>query len=305
MPHKHKRPRSLSPSTRDLPPTTLAKPLPAHTKSTSIFTTTLDKKRKFEERKERKTKKRRKVGISGEGNLGEYKEDDMPRAFRRLMAFQRGEKMRSGLDDGERRSKKQKTTASNTADDAQTDHKPAAAPPESVPTRTSTPTILPGESLSTFSSRVDQSLPLSNVPTHKSRLTQIKGLEKIKQPLTKHNKRLARMQKDWREQDRRARERRLDKEDDEMERREEDEVLWLGAGVDPNTTGRGRKKGKGGKKGDGVDDADPWKVLEKKRRMEGVERKGLGDVVQAPPVLKPVKNIFKDRGIDRSFGITV
>lgn len=99
------------------------------------------------------------------------------------------------------------------------------------------PKIMPGERLSDFSLRVDQSLPLTGVPKHKTRET-VAGLN-IKTPLTKHNKRLARMQRDWRTQEEKIRDREEEAEDDLAERKEEDGLLWLGV-----EAGQMRGKGK-------------------------------------------------------------
>lgn len=123
------------------------------------------------------------------------------------------------------------------------------------------PKIMPGERLSDFSLRVDQSLPLTGVPKHKTRET-VAGLN-IKTPLTKHNKRLARMQRDWRTQEEKIRDREEEAEDDLAERKEEDGLLWLGV-----EAGQMRGKGKNKKKQDKEDEADPWKVLERKRREQ-------------------------------------
>jgi hypothetical protein len=77
-----------------------------------------------------------------------------------------------------------------------------------------------------------------------------------------------------------------EEEDDELaDKREEDALLWLSGGFD----GPGRKKRD-------KDDADPWKQLERKRREEGETKpRSLQDVVLAPPVLKPLKAIFKEK----------
>ena len=119
------------------------------------------------------------------------------------------------------------------------------------------------------------------------------------------------MQRDWRTQEAKIRDRKEDEEDDLAEKREEDGLLWLGVEAAGKSGGKGKKK----KKRDKEDEADPWKVLERKRREQERERadadknnggRGFGvggtgqsrglsarDTVQAPPVLKPVKNIFK------------
>lgn len=284
-----------------------------HQKSESIFTWDKERKEKLAEKQQLRKKKRSK---SGKGV-----EDDTPKAFARLMAFQKeGKRIRSGLDDGVREKKVKKSGPNKkdaTAQKARQDHGEESSMQNEADTATDTaaaavtshliPKILPGERLSDFSLRVDQSLPLTSVPKHKTRET-VPGLN-IKTPLTKHNKRLARMQRDWRTQEEKIRDREEEAEDDLAEKKEEDGLLWLGV-----EAGRMRGKGKKKKKQDKEDEADPWKVLERKRReqeREEGEKSGTGagfgggrtaqtrglnarDNVQAPPVLKPVKNIFKE-----------
>lgn len=279
---------TLNPSSFDLPPSSRARTLSVHQKSETIFESTKDKKSKRDAKKASK-----KAGVK----------DDTPKSFARLMAFQQqGKRLPSGLDDGtvkttnNKRNKKSNlksnttetrpdnaTTTNFTANDGDTD-------------KNATLQILPGERLSEFAARVDQSLPLTSVPRHQTRIDKIPGLEKIKTPLTKHNKRLARLQREWRltEAKRIAA---LEEEDDDLaDKREEDNLLWLGAGVDRDNTLEGGKRKKKKKKSHDADDVDPWKQLEKKRREEGeLGQKNLQDVVLAPPVLKSVKNIFKDK----------
>jgi hypothetical protein len=299
MPHKHKRKRDVSPSSHDLPPTSRARPLSIHKKSDPIFTADIDKRRKFEARKQRKEQKKG----------SEYKSDDTPKAFKRLMAFQEGKKTRNGLDDGmSTSSKKRKRTteaamearaskpgsASNGAPE-RTENKPE--PTEADPPAT-TLKIQPSESLSSFALRVDQSLPLTSLPKHNQKAQPVtdangKPLPGLKPYLTKHNKRLARMQKEWRATEQRLRAKEEEQAEELADQKEEDSLLWLGAGVDPSNPKGRKKRGRGRD----VDDVDPWKVLEKKRREEGsLKQKGLQDVVSAPPVLKPLKNIFKEKG---------
>ncbi|OCT45223.1 putative urease accessory protein [Cladophialophora carrionii] len=300
MPHKHKRKRDDDASNYDLPPTQRAKTLAVHQKADPIFTSDIERKRRRGERKQKK-----------EHQKNQYREDDTPKAFKRLLAFQDGKRIRSGLDDGTAPSKKRRkgdAKSNSTSTSEPTSIAPAQfsagghAGPKSndgaalAADRAPSLKIKPNESLSSFSARVDQSLPLTSVAKHKTKLAQIAGLEKIKTPLSKHNKRLARMQKEWRntEQKLKAKEEELD--DELADKREEDHLVWLGAGVDPsNPLGKKRRKKGAGKD---VDDADPWKILEKKRREEGeLRQRSLQDVVTAPPVLKPLKNIFKDKSL--------
>ncbi|KIW64630.1 hypothetical protein PV04_09553 [Phialophora macrospora] len=291
MPHKHKHKRDGDdPSNYDLPPTHRAKTLAVHKKTDPIFTSDIEKKQKREARKQKREQQQSK----------QYRDDDTPKAFKRLLAFQDGKRIRSGLDDGKAAPSKKRrkvdsdsTSTLNVKPNDETTLSTSTA--ASAPPATTSLKIKPHESLSSFSARVDQSLPLSSVPRHKTKLAQIAGLEKVKTPLTKHNKRLARMQKEWRNTEQKLKAKEEEVADERADKREEDQLVWLGAGVDPsNPTGKKKRK-RGGKD---VEDVDPWKVLEKKRREEGeLRQRSLQDVVTAPPVLKPLKNIFKDKSL--------
>jgi hypothetical protein len=281
-----------------------------HQKSESIFTSDKERKDKLAEKQQQRRRKRNK---SGKGI-----EDDTPKAFARLMAFQNeGKRIPNGLDDGLKQKKgkgsQKKTKTSNPDSNSSKTQQGQAQSAESsiqpgssiTTTVAPMPKILPGERLSDFSLRVDQSLPLTGVPKQGTRVN-VPGLN-IKTPLTKHNKRLARMQRDWRTQEANIRDRKEEEEDDLAEKREEEGLLWLGVEAG-KTGGKGKKK----KKRDKEDEADPWKVLERKRREQeraDAENGGRGfggggtgqsrglsarDTVQAPPVLKPIKNIFKE-----------
>lgn len=221
------------------------------------------------------------------------------------MAFQQGKRPKNfGLDDGtstKKKKSKTKTSQTGTSDNDTTNTNPsnAAVAPEHT---TSTPfnnlKILPGERLSEFAVRVNQSLPLSSIPKQTTRITKIPGLENLKTPLTKHNKRLARLQSEWRATEERLRAKREEEIEELADQREEEEIVWLGAGIDASSNGKKKKKKKGRKGGDDDDDdLDPWKQLERKRLEEGElgRPRNLQDVVQAPPVLKSVKNIFKEK----------
>jgi len=232
-----------------------------------------------------------------------------------------GKRIPSGLDDGGGKRKKKKREAKSqghgeAAGQPSEGEDPNRDPDASHPvasTTTAAPTpadassrlkILPNERLSEFSLRVDQSLPLNSVPKYRTRDTHAIPGVKMKQPvLTRHNKRLARMQAEWRATDAKIKARRAEEDEEAADQREEDVLLWLGAGVDRDRVGKGgkgkRKKKKKERLGneDHGDDVDPWKQLERKRREQGLlaQQRNLQDVVLAPPVLPGVKSIFKER----------
>lgn len=231
-----------------------------------------------------KVKKRKIATVDG------YGADDTPKAFARLMAFSTGGKpRRSGLDDGTVKTKKQQKAQKKAAaaeDLEQDEESKSEAQPKAEKVELK---IRPGESMLEFRQRVDQALPLSGIS---------KGGKKVEgisdHRVTKHERRLKKLQKGWREEEARIR----DKEQEERELAEEDEdehaAMWEDKTEDLSTT-TGKKKNKKNKRkllvGE-VDNGseDEWEALKKKR--EG--RKGLHDVVNAPPEFtRTPREIFK------------
>jgi hypothetical protein len=218
--------------------------------------------------------------------------DDTPKAFARLMQFHTlGKRLPKGLDDGntesEKKKKKRKLDTADTPGTATSIPEPSEQPPQPIPK------ILSGERLSDFAARVDQALPITGLrSTDKQRAAKVPGL---KERTTKHNKRLGRMQNEWRETERRRKEK-LEEEMDELEdEREEQDLLWNGVGSKASKKKKKQKKSRvGGHGGDDDDDEDPWKALEKSRAE--AKQRNLQDVVQAPPQLKKVKSKFKEVG---------
>ncbi|PVH99452.1 hypothetical protein DM02DRAFT_564628 [Periconia macrospinosa] len=280
MPHKHKRKaEDKDESNFNLPPTEYAAPLAVRKGSNT----------------KPATKKRKVATIEG------YGADDTPRAFMRLMAFSKTGKRPSGLDDGPKKGKKNNNNGANKAQsgNASQNKTAAAATVEKETTIDSEAQpaqpklkIMPGESLSEFRQRVNQALPLGTVAKTGKKIA---GLSDHR--VTKHERRLKRLQEGWRKEEARIRDK--EQEERELAEEEEDEAedLWEDRTVDlPAAGGNGRKgkKKKGKRKlvvgevDDGKD--DEWEVLRKKRE----ERKGLHDVVQAPPTFDRVpREIFK------------
>lgn len=268
MPHKHKRHGDADKSLFDLPPTTLAKSLPVQTSQSSVF-----------ESKKANVKRKR----SNPTN------DDTPKQFARLMRWSNeGKKLPKGLDDGKDRrpSKKRKHITEGEHDTVKKAEDSKPAPPK----------ILPGERLSDFAARVDQALPLSSLASLNSRKDG-KPLDPalrnvVKERPTKHNKRLLRMQKEWREEEARRKARREEKMEDDEEKLEEDGLLWDGVGKPAP-----KKKRKGGIStvfGLEGDDDDPWAELSR-QKTEATRQRNLQDVVQAPPQLDHRKAIGKGK----------
>ncbi|KAI1376446.1 hypothetical protein F4677DRAFT_418571 [Hypoxylon crocopeplum] len=262
MPHKHTR-REKDPSTYDLPPSQIAKPLPVKSESQKSDAG------KQEPNKLNKNLKRKR---------GTAQKDDAPRAFKRLMAFAGGKKPRSGLDNGDepagKKKKKKAAAASNPAPETKDDSQ--------------LPKIRPGERMSEFAARVDAALPVGGLIN--------KSVRNGKDPLglktwqTMKEKKMQKLYDEWREEDRKLKE----KKEEELELQAEKELEEAEQGVTwkLDAQGGGKKKGKRAKYlGEAADgDEDPWEALKKKR---GETRPGLHDVVQAPPEfsVKPQRRV--------------
>ncbi|KAB8343214.1 hypothetical protein FH972_022804 [Carpinus fangiana] len=258
MPHKHTRKeKQRDASSFDLPPTAVAKPLPAYSKNASNAAG---------------SKRKRPASAA---------QDDTPRAFQRLMDMQK-KRIPSGLDDGTRPSKKSKKSKSAAAASQKQDAAAAAIPK-----------IQAGEKLSEYSARVNAALPIAGL-TRKGNA----NLPGLRERQTRMEKKLQRMQNEWRAEDRK----RKDKEQEFRDALDEADAEDWSAPVKPAplaTTNGGARKGKKGKRrgggggADDDDDDDPWAQLKAKREKPA----GLHDVAQAPPEFKKLpREIFKVKG---------
>lgn len=211
------------------------------------------------------------------------------------MAFSYGApKKRSGLDDGAVKPAKQKkqqqqqppaTEANQHVKDSKSGHRPAQS--------AAALKIQPGESMADFRARVDQALPLSGIAKSGKNIA---GLSDHR--VTKHERRLKRLQQGWREEEARLREREMERRELAEEEEDELEAMWEDKTDDlpaQRTVDGKKKKSKKGKRklkvGEVAQDSeDEWEALKRKRD----ERKGLHDIVHAPPTLtKTPREIFK------------
>lgn len=165
------------------------------------------------------------------------------------------------------------------------------------------PKILPSEPLSAFAARVDAALPMAGLARSKrgGRLEVDGGRQ------TRMERKMQRMQQEWREGDRRRREHA--EEEDDVNAVEDDEK---GVSGDIDTSGRighnGNAKGKKKKSKRGkhqparsdLDEADPWAAVARKRAepttnststTRGRSLVGLHDVVLAPPKFSCVPRV--------------
>lgn len=241
----------------DLAPSVIAKPLPTHANASRS-----------------KTNLKNKAIVRRAEESNGYKHDDTPRAFARLMQFQASKKrQRSGFDDGElSKPSKKKRKAASSQDDLE------QAQEFQHVVQTEIPKISPGERLADFAARVDQALPVGGLKT-KGRVK----IEGLKERQTKKEKKMQKMYAAWREEDARRKE----KLEEQKELEEDAEAEMEGYGDVFANSKRKRRKA-----GDAHGEDDPWAELRAKRE----ERKGLNDVVQAPPSFKAIpKEMFKVR----------
>ncbi|KAM0276345.1 hypothetical protein ACHAQH_006838 [Verticillium albo-atrum] len=198
--------------------------------------------------------------------------DDAPRAFKRLMAFAQGKKTRSGLDNGETTSKRRSAST-------------AAAPAEVVAPEM--PTIRPGEKMAEFASRVDTALPLSGLVNKTPRDGKDPGGVKVRR--TKKERKMHKLYDQWREEDKKIKEQRLEALEEAAERQMDEDLEngnhthWpINLGGTSTSTAKKGKKNKKGRKTKAAEDEDPWDAFQKAHKQNKI---GLHDVVLAPPVL--------------------
>ncbi|KAJ9288015.1 hypothetical protein DTO021C3_4419 [Paecilomyces variotii] len=296
MPHKHKR-RKNDESAYDLPPSTIAKPLPVRE---------AELKNKNKNKNDNKNKKNTDVANGAATNkkkksrAGGGLVDDTPKAFARLMQLQKTGRMPSGLDDGSKTKKRKRDGAGDDNNEKAAKKAQVSASSKDNP---AIPKILPGEKLSDYSARVNMALPLSGIS--KSRNPASGELPKLRETRqTKHEKHLRRLQKGWREEEAKIREREQEEREEREAEMEEQLDLWkeweAEAGKNKaKKKGNKSKKKKKGKNGldsdiDDDDDDDPWEKL--KERDRASRPANPLEVVQAPPQLIKPREVFKVRG---------
>ena len=131
--------------------------------------------------------------------------------------------------------------------------------------------------MSDFSARVDAALPVSGL------IGKGRKVEGIKERKTKMEKRMHRMQAEWREMEARRKEREEELRDEDLV--EESDGGDKTAGGAPGKGKASKKKGKRREAGDDESDDDPWAAIAAKKNDDVVGKGlvGLHDVVQAPP----------------------
>ena len=267
MPHKHRRDKSKSDASYyDLAP---SKPVHISRTANPITDSTTKRATKLSKRKHAR------------------QEDDTPRAFTRLLHTYRPP--RSGLDDGIR-PKRRKASEPPTFSESQTQ-----------PSTTTLPTIQPHEPLSSFGARVDAALPFSGLSKRGGG-----GKELGAERRTKTEKKMQKMQKEWREEEQRRKEK-IEAEEDEAIVVEGD--LDSLAKTEPKAVRRfgKRKREIGGRPGSRNDTEDIWAHIKGKRIEDDGEKAtsgliGLHDVVQAPPSFSKPPRSRNDPSQYQKFG---
>lgn len=206
-------------------------------------------------------------------------------------------KKRSALDDGLVLSKKQKAAAKRAAqqsanpgagsdDDTKSTMNKANATAEAKQISK----IQPGESMAEYSARVDAALPLAGIVKSGRKIAGVADHR-----VTKHEKRLKRLQAGWREEEARLRDKEAEEDELAEEERDEQALIWEDKTEDTvpvlRANGKKTKAAKRKKVVGEVDNhsEDEWEALKKKRE----QRKGLHDVVHAPPTFTKVpREIF-------------
>ncbi|KAK4195945.1 hypothetical protein QBC40DRAFT_235347 [Triangularia verruculosa] len=286
MPHKHTR-REKNEEAFDLPPTKIAKPLPPTTISKKKENEKNNKKRKPQQQKKGDDATQQNDAPKAKKRKRGDKNDDVPRAFKRLMAINEGRLPRSGLDNGDAPKGKKK---------GQDDKKKAAAAAaaaeakekEAREEKKAELKIMPGESIAEFNQRVDAALPISGLVT-KTKLKDGKDPLGLKVRRTLKEKKMHNMYAEWRMIDQKVKEKR----EEELEALEEKEMENEAMGVSWRLEQEAGKKKKGKKRTryigeDNGPEGDPWAEI-KKKRNEG--KVGLNEVAHAPPELtKPRMN---------------
>jgi hypothetical protein len=213
-----------------------------------------------------------------------------------MLYQQTGRRAPSGLETGERKRKRNSTedatSSKKSAQAAETQKNKAAA--KEAKEKAEMPKIMPGERLAEFVARVDREMPLSQM-TKSVKTGDAKNKEQHKK--TKHEKHLLRLQKGWREEEAKIREREQEEREEREDEMEDELRQWkeweIEAAGGKKKAKKNKKKGANGNDDSGDDDPDPWAKL-KKRDEE--RKKNPFEIAKAPPQLVKPREIFKVRG---------
>ena len=213
-------------------------------------------------------------------------DDDTPKDFRRLMQrkahLAQASKKRPRPEDVTSTSEKADTNKKRKISNDGPAHASTAESIQPGRNAIELPRIQPHERLSDYGARIDASMPIAGLQKRGNMPITISG-KTFKQPQTRTEKKMQRMQAEWRA----MAEKRKEKAEAEADERESEELEKESYRVADEVVGErvgGKKRGKRGGKED-----DPWAILESRRKVQ----KGLGDVVQRPPDLGVLRGKLK------------
>lgn len=255
--------------------------------------------------------------------------NDTPKAFQRLMMVQAARVPTASGHNGKRGVQQKKRKRIENDDDDDEDEKDGDVVPASGKNRlngqrrqsqsgNAVPTIMPGERLADFSARVDQAMPLSGLKRSGKPVSSSEVIQIREQQRTKHERRLRRLQQQWRKEEAAIQEREAAEREEREAEMEEQLALWkeweieAGEGnakskknktTTPKTMNKkkGKKKHTGGTANDDFgpggddDEADPWAKLNNNWDRLNKPANPF-EVALAPPQLMKPKEVFKVRG---------
>lgn len=196
-----------------------------------------------------------------QGHALRTRSDDTPKAFRRLMAFQKTGKRPDGLDDDNRGPRNGKTKRNEMLAQTSAVTAPRSSRDGEIPI------IRPDEHMSDFGARVNRHLPISGLVNNKK-------VDGARQSQTRTEKKIQRKINSWREEQAR----RKDREEEARDLAVQDDAIdsklvesrWLER-LDRKKRLRRPES-----------DDDPWAKL----NLDRGQRLGLRDVAQAPPTFR-------------------
>ncbi|KAL5614301.1 hypothetical protein BROUX41_004409 [Berkeleyomyces rouxiae] len=295
MPHKHTR-RGNDPSEYDLPPDRVALPLPALSGK---------ERRDAAEAKKKKRKTPANTDDTPHARLqkkrvAEFDSNDAPRAFKRIMRLAHKKQAGTITATAPQKPKLNRQAEAKKKAAAKAAEKTAAAElKKAEEDKIEVPKIQPGERLSDFAARVDQSIPVVGMANKMQKNG--KDVLGLKVHRTRKEKKMHKLYDQWRAEERKIQTMR----DEDAERAAErdldsgnrlmDNGIMDGFSYDSlrptgpmdrddadGESGSKKKKKKQKRGGGSKKQEDPWAVLLKKR---GEGRVKLHDVAQAPPEL--------------------
>ncbi|KAL2884784.1 hypothetical protein HOO65_090079 [Ceratocystis lukuohia] len=285
---------SFLPFRYDLPPDRVALPLPALSAKERREVVEAKKKRKTPANDDAQHSRPQKKRIA------EFSSNDAPRAFKRIMRLAHKKQAGTITTTAPQKPKLNRQAEAKKKAAAKAMEKAAAAElKKAEDSKVEVPKIQPGERLSDFAARVDQSIPVVGLANKMQKNG--KDVLGLKVHRTRKEKKMHKLYDQWRAEERKIQSMRDEEAEKAAERDMDSGYRLMDNGImdgfsydslrstgpmdreDGEGEGGGKKKKKKQKRGGGSKKAeDPWAILLKKR---GEGRVKLHDVAQAPPEL--------------------